>query len=950
MRTVPNVRLSLVAAAWLVAGALSTWASPAKAENPAILFDPPKLDYKAVCKPQTAERPPLTRDWTTWDGKGLKLSVKEAVALAVEYTSGSERVQRSPATALKILNAAELTYPAQRLTLQLPIARALQRSAVGSDTLKEAEQRLVDAYERGVIRAAFALGQFYGDGGPSEMHDLEKSRHYYEKSALSSDPDGLIEYARIITADQNSTEDFKRVVVTNALVGLIGQLKHGDCSALSRIGFLYLRGNIVDKEINTALKWLEAFAKTGDTKTALNLSQLYSSNQVDQIDIEKSMTYLLQAADGGVASAQFTMGKAYATGISVVADRAKAISYLEAAARQGIAEADEWLARLYAGEFGGEADTARAHTYFQKALQNEKIATEVSVTYGKFLARYGASEGQLDKTIAMLQKAADAGSVDATNTLGRIYLDLGNKDSKNYLKAMRYFTAAAKYGNSDAAAKLSEMFACGRGVPISISISNSWRQKAAMYGSVYSVLASGLNLLESSDPQQKAKGRNYLIQAAFKGNPDAIGFVVARWEKGVDGFETNPAAAARLMNFVEKNRDTNVRAAASIAVIRNRFDVASSEKEKSEQIDALASYIQKDDTSALVAESEMLDRAGKSNDQRQMEINKLLAEKGEPRGMRDYGRLLLANPDVDIAVGRSWLEKARDAGDLKARLLLIDPADINAAKDLADIASSGEICKIDDMVSIAQAYSSLPDPNAKGLAKYWLNLARSVVGRNGDDLYAIGAAYLAGVGGTEGIADAEDLYLRALELGRKSVLRDLAEGHLQRRWRDPSPEKAKAYLLELYELGDKEAANKFVQEVADGTITSDVRQVDEIASYLGRDLKSPGKVLLKLARMNSQGGLGVADPQTYIKWLTISAADGEPNSMYRLYQAYFFGTGVAKDVPLALRWLEKSAEGGRAQAMKEIAVAYRVGLEGFPKNAEKAEYWDKKLKELPVEE
>lgn len=950
MRTVPNVHLSTAAAAWLVAGALSIWAVPARAENPKILFDPPKLDYKAVCKPEAAVRPPLTRDWTEWDGKSLKLNAKDAVALAVEYTTGSDRVRRSPATALKILNAAERAYPAQRLNMQLPIARALQATAVGTDDLKEAEQRLLGAYERGVIRAAYALGQFYGDGGPSEMHDLQKSRYFYEKSAIAADPDGLIEYARVVTADQSSSEDLKRMVVTNALVGLIGRLKHGDCSALSRIGFLYLRGNVVDKEINTALKWLEAFARTGDVKTALNLSELYTSNQVDQIDIEKSMTYLLQAADGGVASAQFSMGKAYATGISVAADRDKAVKYLEAAADKGIAEATEWLARLYAGEFGGKADRERANAYFQKALQNEKASTEVSVTYGKFLARHGASDDQLDRTIAMLEKAADAGSVDATATLGRIYLDLGKNDSRNYFKAMKYFNAAAKFGNSDAAAKLSDMFACGRGVPISISASNKWRQKAAVYGSVYSVLAAGLNLLESGDPQEKAKGRNYLIQAAFKGNPDAIGFVVARWEKGADGFVANRSAAARLLNFVETNRDAGLRAAARIAIVRNRFDVASSEKEKFEQIKALASFSQNESVGALIAESEMLDRAGKSDTRRQLEINKLLAEKGEPRGMRDYGRLLLSDPDVDVAVGRGWLEKAREAGDLKARLLLVDPADIDAPKQLSDIASSGEICKIDDMVSLAQAYASLPDPNAKTLAKYWLDLARSVVGRDSDDLYAIGSAYLAGVGGTESIADAEDLYLRALELGRKSVLRDLSEGHLQGRWRDSSPEKAKAYLLELYELGDREAANKFIQEVADGTLTADARQVEEVANYLGPDLRSPAKVMLKLARLNIEGRLGAPDSRRSIKWLTVSAAAGESNAMYRLYQAYFFGTGVPKDVPLALRWLEKAAEGGKVQAMKEIAVAYRVGLEGFPRNAEKANHWDKKLEELPAEE
>jgi TPR repeat protein len=934
-----------VAAALAVSAGLAT---AAQADNSAILLDPPNLDYQAVCKSadQQVARPKIDPSWSKGEIGDIKLSPKDAVAVAIEFSRGSERLEKAPATAEAILRAAVKKYPTRQDIFLIPLARILMENSSGLDQLREAESYLLDAYGVGSTRAAFVLGQLYGDDGPSEMRDLTKSRFYLERSALASDPQGMIEYARIVTLDPQSTDEQKRSAVTNALLGLVGQIKEGDCSALSQIGFLYLRGTLVSKDVATALKWLEAFAKTGDARTAQNLADLFKSRQIDQIDIQKSMTYLKQAADGGMSSAQFSLGKAYATGISVSQDLKLAEKYLTAASNSGLRNAEEWLARLYAGEFGGTRNDDKAKAYFERAMESPARSNEVPVQYGEFLAGLGGSTKDLDRALGILKAVADAGSADASDEIGKIYLELGKKDASYLPKAMESFRVAAVAGSSDGAAKLSGMFACGQGSPISIELANDWRHKAAVFGSVYSIYVTGLNMLTLSAEADRAKGRIYLQQAAFKGSPDAIGYVVARWERGADGFEENPEAAERLLNFVSSMKDEDQKRLTELAIVSNRFDVSTTLSDKLEQVAALSQRIQADDRDALMLKAQLLQRSGQATPDTLGEIYGKLAQLGDPRGMREYGRTLLEDLRSDSAAGREWLKRAADAGDFKAKISLIDTSDPNALNELAKMTASGEACSVDTMITVARVYSTLPDPQAKTLARYWLSLAERTSDQDADDMYAVGAAFREGIDGVESRAKAEVFFQRAYALGRISVLRDLAEGHLQGMWKNSSPEKAKEYLRTLYASGDKDAANKLVSEIADERIASTSPEVNELLTFLGPDVNAPGKYLLKIARLNIYGKLGDRDDATVIRWLTIAADSGEPNAMYRLYQVYFFGNGTEKDTSRALGWLGKSAEAGNAKAARELAVAYKVGVVGLDANPEKAAYWESQYKAL----
>lgn len=927
--------------------ALAGFASPSSAGNPSILLDPPDLDYVAVCKPTVApnSRPKLTKNWAATAASEIDLPASAIVSLAMEYNRGSDRVQKSADVAEALLRAGLTNFPERREIFLIPLARVLMDAGSTIDELREAESNLLEAYRGGNTRSAYVLGQLYGDDGPSQVRDLEKARFYLEKSALANDPAGMIDYARIITLDPKVSDVQKKSVVTNALLGLMGQIKQGDCSALSEIGFLYLRGNLVSKEVETALRWLEAFAKTGDSRTAENLADLYRSSQVDQIDIQKSMSYLKQAADGGIASAQLTLGKAYATGISLPQDRNLAVSYLTSASRAGIRQADEWLARVYSGEFGGAADAAKAKTYFERAMQGADPTGDFPVHYGSFLAA-GGSKQDIEQALKVLDAAAQAGSTEASAEIGNIYLEMGLRDPSYLSKAVHFFSEAANAGNSDGAAKLAGMFACGQGTPLSVEIANDWRHKAAIFGSVYSLYITGLNLVTKPDAVDQGKGRIYLQQAAFKGSPDAIGYVIARWERGADGFEQNPEAAERLLKFVASLTDQDQKRLAELSIVRNRFDVAERPEEKSALIVALQPLIQAGNNDALMLKAQLLQSVGQAKTEDLQAIYLQLAQAGDVRGTREYGKLLLTDLSEDSSTGRAWLSKAAEAGDFKAKLALIDPGDPQAMQAIAEITSAGEVCTVDAMVNVARLYATLPDPEAKTLARYWLSLAERLSDQDADDLFTVGAAFRDGIDGVENRFKAEAFFLRSYALGRMSVLRDLAEGHLQGLWQSSSNDAAKDYLLKLYSSGDRDAANKLISEIADEKFKSSPTEVDELQAFLGEDVVNPGKYFLKFARLNLAGKLGTREDAIVVRWLTISADAGEPNAMYRLFQTYFFGTGAQKDIAKAFEWLTKSADGGNAKAAQELATAYKVGVVGLEVDAEKAVYWENKFKEL----
>ena len=916
------------------------------AESPTV-FRPPALDYKKVCEPQAVVQPKLDRDWTTWEGISIDVPFDMAVLIANEYATGSERLPPSPKTALRMLRVLEAQYPKQVIKLNAAMARALIEGASGIEALKEAETRLLKLYASGDVKAAYKLGQLYGSRGPAEMRNLEASKKYMQRSAASGDVAGQLAYAKLLFADPKVSDADKKIQINNALISSIGHIQKGDCSNMDAIGFLYIDGEFIPKNPSVGLEWLERFAGTGNIVIANYLARIYRTVRTDEIDIEKATRYLQQTADAGKPTAAFGIGKLYATGVSVDKNREKAIAYLEAASKGKVPNSGFWLARIYSGEFDFPAQPEKAREIYAGLIGQPETEEPVNEAYGKFLEKYGSSEADSDLAIDLLAKSAIAGSGSASREVGDIYFNLAQKDNAKFALAEKYYRLAVGLGEPHGASRISEMYSCGAGLPLSASDSAKWNVRAADLGSESALWSTGLQGISSTDPDVRARGRLLVRQAALKGSADAVGYLVSRWEKGLDGFEKNEADAARLLRFVAQNPDQVFRHEAELAVISSRFDVAASPAELQAQLDAITLFGGITDSVAALKKSEMLDQAGLGTPLEMGALLKIAADASDARGMREYGKLLLRDPTMDVAIGRGWLEKSAQAGDVKAQLELIDPASADARQQLDKIAASGRVCSVDHMVSIARKYALVPNPAGISQASLWLGNAGTSAGQDSNDLFSIGTAYRDGIAGLPERRKAEEYFSRSLALGRKSAAREIAEGHLKKLWASPDPLKAKNFLLDLLKTGDVVAGNKLLNEYSNSRIPATTNDVKFVIDAMPGKIDAPAKYMFKLARMNEDGKLGAVDEKLAVQWLSLAAAAGDPNAMFRLYNSYINATGVERSPVKAFEWLQKSADAGNYRAAEGLAAAYETGF-GLEKDADKSAYWRDKAKTLKV--
>lgn len=124
--------------------------------------------------------------------------------------------------------------------------------------------------------------------------------------------------------------------------------------------------------------------------------------------------------------------------------------------------------------------------------------------------------------------------------------------------------------------------------------------------------------------------------------------------------------------------------------------------------------------------------------------------------------------------------------------------------------------------------------------------------------------------------------------------------------------------LAAYDAGDYDKARRIWQPLAE---KGDVRAQ-----------RGMGKMYEK--------GRGVErDFATALKWYRPAAEKGDAESQYRLSVGYGYGLGVKQDEAKAMEWLRKAAENGQKRAQRSLAKGYEDGLNGLPRDPEKAKYW-----------
>ena len=156
--------------------------------------------------------------------------------------------------------------------------------------------------------------------------------------------------------------------------------------------------------------------------------------------------------------------------------------------------------------------------------------------------------------------------------------------------------------------------------------------------------------------------------------------------------------------------------------------------------------------------------------------------------------------------------------------------------------------------------------------------------------------------------------------------------------------KAAELWLKAAEKGDALAQNAIACSYQDG---DGVEQDTKKAIYWHEQSAQNGNILSfhALAHIYSSGiGIEPDKSKAVSYWYKVAVADGCPaqhEAEYNIAQSLFYGTGIEIDQSEAIRWYEKSANGGFVEAMTTLAYRYENG-EGTDLNIRKAMSWYRK--------
>lgn len=287
----------------------------------------------------------------------------------------------------------------------------------------EAVKYYIQAAEKGVPWAQYALGTFCEAGRGGLPKDAVKAVSWFTKSANQGYPFGEFNLGRMYGYG-------------------LGGLPHSEAEAVKFYRRAAERGNQWAQE---SLAYMYENALGGLTK-----------------DLPLAATWYRRAAEQGLPGAQNKIGWWYKKGLGVSKDEAQAAVWFRKAADQGNVTALYNLAYMYANAEGGlRKDNKQAAECYRKAAEKGHAAAQfqMGVIYkeGK-----GVSKDE-KQAVVWYRKAAAQGDLDAINNLAVMYKKGEGGLAKDLFTAAVLYCRAAKKGHQLAQKNLNE---CLAGLPI----------------------------------------------------------------------------------------------------------------------------------------------------------------------------------------------------------------------------------------------------------------------------------------------------------------------------------------------------------------------------------------------------------------------------------------------------------------------------------------------------
>jgi TPR repeat protein len=227
-------------------------------------------------------------------------------------------------------------------------------------------------------------------------------------------------------------------------------VKAGDTDCMIALGNLYFEGQDLDQDEAKALSLYKAAAAKGDALGAYNAGLVYETS-VD--DLTQALGWYWRAAAGGDEGGMYKLALAYQLGRGVAADEAQAVTWMRKAAAAGSVDATNDLGAYAQQGYGMPVDETRALALFADAAQRGSAVALANVA-----AAYQNGEGvavDLDKALRLYALSAGAGNLTACYDLGQMYED-GEGVKASRAKAAQLYRMAARSDDAEVAQAASD--------------------------------------------------------------------------------------------------------------------------------------------------------------------------------------------------------------------------------------------------------------------------------------------------------------------------------------------------------------------------------------------------------------------------------------------------------------------------------------------------------------
>lgn len=279
-----------------------------------------------------------------------------------------------------------------------------------------------------IIFICFLSSHIYGNCLTSEP----KISDYYESKQYS------LRNLNFLNVEFNSLDEIREHACKN------------NSSAELILGYEYLRGIYLEKDISKSIYWLERAIKNGSKEANIYLGEIYSNANEFSYDLPKAISHFEEAANGSKLSplALFNLGLIYQSNDIEFGGISKAINYYKRSSDLGDISASYNLALIYQNNKKYKDIKISIELYKLSISGGHKRALNNLGTI--FLTEDGYEN--LELAYQLFKKSHDAGNYYSAYYLGVMY-DRGLFVDMDKDKA-KYFLLEARNNGVEAAAKV----------------------------------------------------------------------------------------------------------------------------------------------------------------------------------------------------------------------------------------------------------------------------------------------------------------------------------------------------------------------------------------------------------------------------------------------------------------------------------------------------------------